>query len=107
MNNQSGLPIPDSLRSLGGPTWANPPWSIRSSGQLVAPVSPRPQTTRRKQLGILTLPNAQLVFMDTPGLHREVDRLGAYMNSVAETALLDADLILWLVAADEPPHGRG
>lgn len=72
-------------------------------GQLVAPVSPRPQTTRRKQLGILTLPDAQLVFVDTPGLHREVDRLGAYMNAAAETALLDADLILWLVAADEPP----
>ncbi len=73
-------------------------------GQLVAPVSPRPQTTRRKQLGILTLPNAQIVFMDTPGLHRQVDRLGGYMNSVAESALLDADVILWLVAADEPPH---
>ncbi len=73
-------------------------------GQLIAPVSPRPQTTRRKQLGILTLPTAQIVFMDTPGLHREVDRLGGYMNSVAEAALLDADLILWLVAADEPPQ---
>ena len=72
-------------------------------GQLVAPVSPRPQTTRRKQLGILTLPNAQIVFMDTPGLHRQVDRLGGYMNSVAESALLDADVVVWLVAADEPP----
>jgi GTP-binding protein Era len=75
-------------------------------GQLVAPVSPRPQTTRRKQLGILTLPNTQIVFMDTPGLHKQVDRLGGYMNAVAESALLDADLILWLVAADEPPHSE-
>lgn len=75
-------------------------------GQLVAPVSPRPQTTRRKQLGILTLIDAQIVFMDTPGLHRQVDRLGEYMNSVAETALMDSDLILWLVAANETPHAE-
>jgi GTP-binding protein Era len=72
-------------------------------GQLVAPISPRPQTTRRKQLGILTLPDTQIVFMDTPGLHKQIDQLGSYMNKAAESALDDADLILWLVSADEMP----
>lgn len=72
-------------------------------GQLVAPISPRPQTTRRKQLGILTLPDTQIVFVDTPGLHKQIDQLGSYMNLAAESALDDADLILWLVSADEMP----
>ena len=72
-------------------------------GQKVAAVSPRPQTTRRKQLGILTTPQAQVIFMDTPGLHKPVHKLGEYMNSVAALTLQDADLILWLVAGDEAP----
>jgi GTP-binding protein Era len=72
-------------------------------GQMVAPTSPRPQTTRRRQLGILTLPGTQIVFVDTPGLHQPVDQLGKYMNRVAESAIEDADLVLWLVAADENP----
>jgi GTP-binding protein Era len=72
-------------------------------GQKVAAVSPRPQTTRRKQLGILTTEQAQVIFMDTPGLHKPVHRLGEYMNAIAALTLQDADLILWLVAVDETP----
>lgn len=72
-------------------------------GQKVAAVSPRPQTTRRQQLGILTLPDAQVVLVDTPGLHKPVHRLGEYMNQAAASALTDADLVLWLVDGSEPP----
>jgi GTP-binding protein Era len=72
-------------------------------GQKVAAVSPRPQTTRRRQLGILTLPNAQVVFVDTPGIHRPVHRLGEFMNSSAAATLEDADLILWMVDVNNPP----
>jgi GTP-binding protein Era len=72
-------------------------------GQKVAAVSPRPQTTRLRQLGILTLDNAQVVFMDTPGLHLPVHKLGEYMNQVAEDSLRDADVICWLVDASAPP----
>jgi GTP-binding protein Era len=71
--------------------------------QKVAAVSPRPQTTRRKQLGILTNEQAQVIFMDTPGLHKPVHKLGEYMNAIAALTLQDADLILWLVAVDEDP----
>jgi GTPase len=72
-------------------------------GQKVAAVSPKPQTTRRRQLGIFTTENAQIVFVDTPGIHKPVHKLGVFMNAVAEDALLDADMILWLVAVDQPP----
>lgn len=72
-------------------------------GQKVAAVSPRPQTTRLRQLGILTTPGAQVVFMDTPGMHKPVHKLGEYMNQVAEQTLLDADVILWLVEANNNP----
>ena len=71
-------------------------------GQKVAAVSPRPQTTRRRQLGILTLENAQLVFVDTPGLHTPHHKLGEFMNESAVQALEDADLILWLIDASDP-----
>lgn len=72
-------------------------------GQKIAAVSPKPQTTRRIQLGILTLENAQIVFMDTPGIHKPVHKLGIYMNDTAVETLDDADLVLWLVDASEPP----
>jgi GTPase len=73
-------------------------------GQKIAAVSPKPQTTRRVQLGILTLPAAQLVFMDTPGIHKPVHKLGEYMNEVALLTLTDADVILWVVDASLPPN---
>jgi GTPase len=72
-------------------------------GQKIAAVSPRPQTTRRRQLGILSLDQAQVVFVDTPGIHTPHHKLGEYMNEVAEQALEDADLILWLVDASALP----
>jgi len=70
--------------------------------QKVAAVSPRPQTTRRRQFGILTLPQAQLVLVDTPGLHQAHHKLGDFMNEVVVDALGDADVILWIVDATEP-----
>jgi GTP-binding protein Era len=71
-------------------------------GQKIAAVSPRPQTTRRNQLGILTLPEAQIIFMDTPGLHVAQHKLGEYMNSAAEESLQEADIALWLIDASNP-----
>lgn len=70
--------------------------------QKIAAVSPKPQTTRRRQLGILTLEDAQIVFVDTPGLHVPQHKLGDFMNQVAIEALQDADIILWLLDASVP-----
>jgi GTP-binding protein Era len=72
-------------------------------GQKVAAVSPRPQTTRRRQLGILTLENAQLIFVDTPGIHQPRHKLGEFLNFEAEEALDGVDVILWLVDASTQP----
>lgn len=73
-------------------------------GQKIAAVSPKPQTTRRIQLGILTTSEVQIVFMDTPGIHKPVHKLGEYMNEAAAETLKDADGILWLVDASVLPN---
>src|SRR5215212_64336 len=66
-------------------------------GQKIAAVSPKPQTTRKRQLGILTTEDAQLVFVDTPGIHNPRHKLGTFLNQEAEEALEGVDVILWLV----------
>ena len=73
-------------------------------GQKIAAVSSRPQTTRQKQLGILTLPDAQIIFIDTPGIHIPRHKLGRGMNVLAEASLKESDVIVWLVDASVPPH---
>ncbi len=72
-------------------------------GQKIAAVSPRPQTTRRRQLGILTLPDAQLVFVDTPGVHAPRHKLGQFFNQEAAEALEGVDVVLFLVDASLEP----
>jgi GTP-binding protein Era len=72
-------------------------------GQKIAAVSPRPQTTRRRQLGILTTADAQLVFVDTPGVHTPRNKLGQFFNQEAEQALDGVDIILFLVDASTEP----
>lgn len=71
--------------------------------QTIAAVSPKPQTTRLQQLGILTLPQAQLIFIDTPGLHYPQHKLGEMMNQDALLALEDADLALLVLDGSKPP----
>jgi GTP-binding protein Era len=71
--------------------------------QDILPVSPKPQTTRVRQLAILTTSNAQAIFVDTPGIHRPRNRLGKYMNSVASNALEDADVILCVFDVHQAP----
>ncbi|MBN1657524.1 MAG: GTPase Era [Anaerolineae bacterium] len=80
-------------------------------GQKVAIVSPKPQTTRNRLLGILTLEkeegdvaDAQIVFVDTPGIHQPLHRLGQYMVDTAVQAIPDADVILFLVDVSRRPE---
>lgn len=72
-------------------------------GQKVAAVSSKAQTTRRRQLGILTTEMAQIVFVDTPGIHNPRHKLGKYLNQEAEDALPGVDVVLFLVDASEEP----
>lgn len=70
-------------------------------GEKVAIVSPKPQTTRLRQLGIYTRDDAQVVFVDTPGIHNPRTPLGEFMVTVALDALKDADVILFVADLSE------
>jgi len=72
-------------------------------GQKVAIVSEKPQTTRNRILGILTREDAQIIFMDTPGIHNPLHKLGEYMVEVARRAIPEADVVLFLVDVSVPP----
>ena len=73
-------------------------------GVKVAPISPKPQTTRYGVRGIYTEDDRQLVFVDTPGLHRPKDSLGSYMNREVQNAVMDVDVVLWVVDLRNPPN---
>jgi GTP-binding protein Era len=68
-------------------------------GQKVAIVTPRPQTTRTRIVGIRSLPDAQLVLIDTPGLHQARSLLNRRMVDLARTSLADADLAIFVLDA--------
>jgi len=73
-------------------------------GTKVAIVSPKPQTTRTRILGIRTLPEAQVVFLDTPGIHEARSLLNRRMVDVARQTVTDADVVLLVV---DPTAGLG
>ncbi|MBO9369618.1 MAG: GTPase Era [Chloroflexi bacterium] len=72
-------------------------------GHKVAIVSPRPQTTRTCIRGILTRPDAQIIFVDTPGLHKPLHKLGEMMVAAAASAIPDADVVLFVVDVSVMP----
>jgi GTP-binding protein Era len=76
----------------------------RLVGEKLAIVSPRPQTTRNRITGIRNLPKAQIVFIDTPGLHASTGKLGAFMRQTVERALEDVDLVCVVADVTEPRH---
>lgn len=75
-------------------------------GQKVAITSNRPQTTRRTVRGIVHRPEAQLVIVDTPGLHKPRTLLGERLDSLVRSTLVEVDVIAFCIPADEP-IGRG
>ena len=72
-------------------------------GQPIAGISAKPQTTRRRQLGILTSDKAQIILVDTPGLHESKDKLSLAINTEAKIAVQDADLFLYMADANTAP----
>lgn len=74
-------------------------------GEKVSIVTSKPQTTRRRITGIKTLEDCQIIFIDTPGIHKPLHKLGEFMVHEAIDALKDVDLVLLLVEPKEP--GRG
>ena len=66
-------------------------------GQKIAITSNKPQTTRNRIQTVLTTEEGQIVFVDTPGIHKAKNRLGEYMVNIAERSLNEVDVVLWLV----------
>ncbi|MDZ4767978.1 MAG: GTPase Era [Chloroflexota bacterium] len=91
---------------VGAPNVGKSTLINRLLAQKIAIVSPKPQTTRRRQLGIMTDHRGQILLIDTPGLHAPQHKLGEFMVQVAQTAFREADAILVLVDASEAPQRR-
>lgn len=82
---------------IGRPNVGKSTLMNRLIGQKIAITSNKPQTTRNRIQTVLTLDEGQIVFLDTPGIHKAKNKLGDYMVNVAEHTLNDVDVILWLV----------
>src|SRR5690606_39632057 len=73
---------------------------------IFAIMSDKPKTTRNKVQGVLTTDDAQLIFIDTPGIHKPKHKLGDFMMKIAINTLKEVDLILFMINAEEG-YGRG
>ncbi|WP_243374466.1 GTPase Era [Geotalea sp. SG265] len=78
----------------------------RILGDKIVITSDKPQTTRNRIQGIHNLPGCQIVFIDTPGIHRAKSRLNKYMVDVALSSIKEVDVILFLVEADTKPANQ-
>jgi len=96
-NFKSGLVTIVARPNVGKSTLLN-----KILGQKVAIATPLRQTTRKNLKGIYTDSNCQIVLIDTPGVHKPLNELGKYLSNQSKDALVDTDLILFMVDATEP-----
>lgn len=82
---------------IGRPNVGKSTLMNRLIGQKIAITSRKPQTTRNKIQTVYTCPEGQIVFLDTPGIHKAKNKLGEYMLGAVRQSVKDADVILWLV----------
>lgn len=102
--------VPEDFKSgfvalVGRPNVGKSTLLNRLVGQKVAIISDKPQTTRNKIHSVVTRPDAQIIFLDTPGIHKPKHKLGEYMVEVALGALREVDVVLFLVEAKTPGSG--
>ena len=86
---------------IGRPNVGKSTFMNRVVGQKIAIMSDKPQTTRNKVQGVVTNENSQIVFIDTPGIHKPKHKLGDFMMKSAKNTLKEVDVILFMVNADE------
>ncbi|QFF99473.1 GTPase Era [Psychrobacillus glaciei] len=87
---------------IGRPNVGKSTFLNRVIGQKIAIMSDKPQTTRNKVQGVLTLEKSQMIFIDTPGIHIPKHKLGDFMLKVAKNTLREVDVIIFMVNATEP-----
>ncbi|MCM3619101.1 GTPase Era [Sutcliffiella horikoshii] len=86
---------------IGRPNVGKSTFLNRVIGQKIAIMSDKPQTTRNKIQGVFTQDDAQIVFLDTPGIHKPKHKLGDFMMKVAQNTLKEVDLVLFMINAKE------
>jgi len=86
---------------IGRPNVGKSTFLNRVIGQKIAIMSDKPQTTRNKVQGVYTTDDSQIIFIDTPGIHKPKHRLGDFMMKVATNALREVDAILFMVNVTE------
>ncbi|CAM4176220.1 GTPase Era [Jeotgalicoccus halotolerans] len=91
---------------IGRPNVGKSTFMNKVLGQKVAIMSDKPQTTRNKIQGVYTKDNAQMIFIDTPGIHKPKHQLGEHMMKVARNTLRETEVILFIINAAEE-IGRG
>src|SRR5690606_11242590 len=91
---------------IGRPNVGKSTFLNRVIGQKIAIMSDKPQTTRNKIQGVLTKDNSQMIFIDTPGIHKPKHKLGEFMIKVSKNTLREVDLIMFMVNAEQP-LGKG
>lgn len=91
---------------IGRPNVGKSTFMNRVIGQKIAIMSDKAQTTRNKIQGVLTEDDSQMVFIDTPGIHKPKHRLGDFMVKMAESTLNEVDVIMFMIDAKEG-YGRG
>lgn len=109
--NSGGYSMDNQFKSgfisiIGRPNVGKSTFINRVIGEKIAIMSDKPQTTRHKIQGIFTDEQSQMIFIDTPGIHKPKHRLGDFMMRVAESTLNEVDVILLMINADEG-YGRG
>lgn len=91
---------------IGRPNVGKSTFMNKVLGQKVAIMSDKAQTTRNKVQGVLTTEQSQIIFIDTPGIHKPKHMLGDYMMKVAKNTLREVDAIMFMVNVEES-IGRG
>lgn len=86
---------------IGRPNVGKSTFLNRVIGQKIAIMSDKPQTTRNKIQGVYTRDNSQMIFIDTPGIHKPKHKLGEFMMKVSQNTLREVDLIMFMVNATE------
>ncbi|ACA41194.1 GTP-binding protein era-like protein (Bex protein) [Lysinibacillus sphaericus C3-41] len=86
---------------IGRPNVGKSTFLNRVIGQKIAIMSDKPQTTRNKVQGVLTTTDSQMIFIDTPGIHKPKHKLGDFMLKVAKNTLREVDVIMFMVNAEQ------
>jgi GTP-binding protein Era len=102
MSFKSGFVTIVGLPNVGKSTLSN-----RLIGEKISIISSKPQTTRNTIKTIINSPDSQVIFIDTPGIHKPKNKLGEYMVNLAENTLNEVDIVLFLTEASDEKPGAG